>query len=123
MDNAFFSKDFDEILERTDFSRLGKNVAIKVHFGERGCDTFASPEFAKKIYQKITSMGKKATLVECNVLYKVERTLASSHIKLAKEHGFGFAPIDILDGEFGQDFTEINGCKIGAGIKKYDSMV
>jgi uncharacterized protein len=121
--DAFFSKDFDKILEKTDFSRLGKNVAIKVHFGEKGCDTFVSPELVKRVYQKIISMGKKATLVECNVLYKGERTQASSHIKLAKQHGFYFAPIDILDGEMGDKFIIINGCKLGAGIKKYDSMV
>lgn len=48
---------------------------------------------------------------------------ASSHIKLAKAHGFDFAPIDILDGELGDKFIEINGCKIGAGLKKYDSLV
>lgn len=121
--DVFFSKDFNKILEQIDFSKLGKNVAIKVHFGEKGCDTFVSPELVKKIYQKIISMGKKATLVECNVLYKGERTHASSHIKLAKEHGFDFAPIDILDGEFGDNFIIVNGCKLGAGIKKYDSMI
>jgi uncharacterized Fe-S center protein len=31
--------------------------------------------------------------------------------------------IDILDGENGEQFVEINGCKIGAGIKKYDSLI
>ncbi|MDO8516712.1 MAG: DUF362 domain-containing protein [Nanoarchaeota archaeon] len=121
--DVLFSKDFDKLLEKIDFSKLGKNIAIKVHFGEKGCDTYMNPELVKKIYQKISSIGKKATLVECNVLYKGERTQSSSHIKLAKEHGFDFAPIDILDGELGQNFIEIKGCKIGEGIKKYDSLV
>jgi uncharacterized Fe-S center protein len=31
--------------------------------------------------------------------------------------------IDILDGENGEQFVEINGCKIGKGIKKYDSLI
>ncbi len=120
---VLFSKDFDKLLEKIDFSKLGKNVAIKVHFGEKGCDTYMNPELVKKIYQKIVSIGKAATLVECNVLYRGERTQAPSHIRLAKKHGFDFAPIDILDGEFGQNFTEVKGCKLGAGIKKYDSLV
>ncbi len=121
--DVLFSKNFDKILENLDFSKLGKNVAIKVHFGEKGCKTYMNPELVKKVYQKIISEGKKATLVECNVLYKGERTQSSSHIELAKKHGFDFAPIDILDGEFGQDFVEVKGCKIGKGIKKYDSLV
>jgi hypothetical protein len=32
-------------------------------------------------------------------------------------------PIDILDGEHGEEFIEVNGCKIGKGIKKYDSLI
>jgi len=121
--DVLFSKDFDKLLGKIDFSKLGKNVAIKTHFGEKGCDTYVNPELVKKICQKVTSLGKKATLVECNALYRGERTQASSHIKLAKKHGFDFVPIDILDGEFGQNFVEVKGCKLGAGIKQYDSMV
>jgi uncharacterized Fe-S center protein len=121
--DVLFSKDFDGLLEKIDFSKLGKNVAVKVHFGEKGCDTYVNPELVKKIYQRVLSMGKRATLVECNVLYRGERTQASSHIKLAKKHGFDFAPIDILDGELGQNFINVNGCKLGAGIKKYDSLI
>ncbi len=121
--DVLFSKDFDKLLEKIDFSKLGKNVAIKVHFGEKGCKTYMNPELVKKVYQKIISAGRNAALVECNVLYKGERTQSSSHIQLAKKHGFDFAPIDILDGEFGQNFIEVKGCKLGAGIKKYDSLV
>jgi hypothetical protein len=31
--------------------------------------------------------------------------------------------IDILDGEKGEKFVEVNGCKLGARIKKYDSLI
>ncbi|VVB79532.1 Heterodisulfide reductase subunit A-like protein [uncultured archaeon] len=123
MSKVYFSEDLDKILETIDYSKLGKNVAIKVHFGEKGCTTYLDPEIAKKVYEKIISLGKKAALVDCNVLYKGSRTNTTDHIKTAKEHGFGFAPIDILDGELGEEFIEVNGCKIGAGIKKYDSMI
>jgi len=121
--NVLFSKEFDNILKKIDFSKLGKNVAIKVHFGEKGCDTYVNPDLVKEVYKKIISLGKKATLVECNVLYRGERTHASSHVRLAREHGFDFAPIDILDGELVDNFITVNGCKIGGGIRKYDSMV
>jgi len=67
-------------------------------------------------------LGKEAALVECNVLYKGSRTNSTDHIKTARSHGFDM-PIDILDGEFGQDYIELDGCKIGKGITEYDSIV
>jgi uncharacterized Fe-S center protein len=102
---------------------LGDKVAIKVHFGERGCDTYLDPKLVKKIYQKVESLDKKATLIECNVLYKGSRTNRTDHLKTAKNHGFIDMDIDILDGERGEDFIEIDGCKIGTNIKKYDSLI
>jgi uncharacterized protein len=130
MQEVYFSKKIEDVISKLDFSRLGKNVAIKLHFGEKGCVTYVNPKIVRKVYDKIISLGKKATLVECNVLYKGERTRATSHIKLAREHGFDFAPIDILDGEDGSEFIEVklnngvaNPVKLGAGLKKYDSMV
>lgn len=123
MTNVYFSKKIETILENIDYSKLGNKVAIKVHFGEKGCNTYISPELVRKIYQKIEILGKKATLIECNVLYKGSRTNCTDHLKTAKSHGFTDMNIDILDGEKGEEFVEINGCKIGAGIKKYDSLI
>ncbi|MGV8152481.1 MAG: DUF362 domain-containing protein [Candidatus Nanoarchaeia archaeon] len=123
MAGVYFSKSIEKIINKIDFASLGNNVAIKVHFGERGCVTYINPEIVKDVYSRIVAKGKKATLVECNVLYKGSRTNSTDHIRTAKEHGFDFAPIDILDGENGQEFVDVDGCKIGAGIEKYDSMV
>jgi len=123
MNKIYFTQNIEKIIENVDYSKLGQKVAIKVHFGEAGCTTFMDPKLVKKVYQKIESLGKKATLVECNVLYKGSRTNRNDHLKTAKDHGFVDMDIDILDGENGQNFVEINGCKIGAGIKKYDSLI
>ncbi len=130
MAKVYFSKELDKILEKIDFSRLGENVAIKVHFGEVGCTTYLSPMLVKKVYDKVISLGKKATLVECNVLYRGSRTNSTDHIKTAKSHGFDFALIDILDGELGNEEIDvkvqdglINNAKLGSGISKYDSMI
>ncbi len=130
MVEVYYSKNIEGILENIDFSNLGENVAIKTHFGEKGCDTYINPEIVRRVYEKVQSLGKKATLIECNVLYKGERTKASSHKKLAKKHGFDFAEIDILDGEGGDEYVEkdvekgvVNKAKVGRGIGKYDSMV
>ncbi len=123
MVKVYYSKKIEKILDNIDYSKLGNNVAIKVHFGEKGCITYMDPKIVKKVYDKIKSLGKKAALVECNVLYRGSRTNSTDHIATAKEHGFDFAPIDILDGENGNEFIEINSCKIGKGIKKYDSLI
>lgn len=123
MTKVYFSKKIEKILENIDFSVLGEKVAIKLHFGEKGCNTFISPELVRKVYEKVESFGKKATLVECNVLYKGSRTDRISHIETAREHGFIGMDIDILDGERGEEFIEVDGCKLGAGLKKYNSLI
>jgi len=123
MQEVYFCKEIDKILDKIDYSKLGKKVAIKVHFGEKGCTTYINPEIAKKLCDKIKKLEKEPTLIECNVLYKGSRTNSTDHIKTAKEHGFNFCPIDILDGENGSEFIEIDNCKIGKGIKKYDSLI
>ena len=127
---VFLSRDINKIVQKIDAQRLGKNVGIKVHFGEKGCVTFVNPEIVKTIYKKIISFGKKSSLIETNVLYRGERTKKDTHIKLAKAHGFNFAPIDILDGIQGEAFVEIpiekgliSSAKLGKGILKYDSLV
>ncbi len=123
MNKVYFSKNFDKILERIDLSRLGNKVAIKVHFGERGCNTYMDPELVRKAYDKLVNSRRQAALVECNVLYKGNRVNSTSHIRVAREHGFTEMPIDILDGENGSEFIVLDGCKIGAGIKGYDSLL
>jgi hypothetical protein len=129
MSDVYFSKDIDKIIDNMDFSKLGNNVAIKIHFGEMGCVTYLSPLLVKKVYNKIISLNKKATLIECNVLYKGSRTNKADHIKTAIAHGFDFAPIDILDGELGEEELIVpidgivNNAKLGKGIEKYDSIV
>ncbi|TSA45119.1 DUF362 domain-containing protein [bacterium] len=96
---VFFSKDIEKILENIDFSGLGKKVAVKVHFGEKGCNTYINPELVRKVYEKIKSLGEEASLVECNVLYKGSRTNRAEHLQTARDHGFDM-PIDISDGQF-----------------------
>lgn len=122
MVELYFSKSIEHIIAKLDFSTLGKRVAIKVHFGEKGCITHISPLLVKKVYDAIVATGRSAALVECNVLYRGSRTNSTDHIKTAKNNGFTM-PINILDGEQGQDMIELHGCKIGSGIEKYDSLI
>ncbi len=130
MKKVYLSKKIEKIVGQIDRSILGENVAIKLHFGERGCVTFLKPDLVRAVYDKVVSSVRKATLIECNVLYRGSRTNTTEHIKIAKEHGFNFAPIDILDGENGQEFVEVSldkglakNVKLGKGLTKYDSII
>ncbi len=102
-------------------------LGVKVHFGEQGNQTFIP---AKEI-KKIVGLLEKPTLIECNVLYKSPRQRADTHRQLAKEHGFDFAPIDILDGELGEKNLEVSfqggrhlsTAFLGESLKKYHSLL
>jgi len=80
------------------FEMISQNIsgktAIKVHFGEEGNSTFLPASLIKDL-----TLELNATLVETNVLYVSKRRYTESHIELAREHGFNFASIDILDSE------------------------
>lgn len=130
MEKIYFSKEIEQILDNIDYSRLGKNVAVKLHFGEKGCETYINPEIVKKVYDKLKGLGKKVTLVESNVLYRGSRTNSSDHLKTAREHGFENMDIEILDGENGQEFLEVEldkgsvkKVKLGKKLEDYDSMI
>lgn len=130
MTKVYFSKNIKRILEKVDLSQLKEKVGIKTHFGEEGCETYLDPALAKEIYQELKKEGKDSALIECNTLYKGSRTKKESHIKTAKKHGFGFAPINILDGELGEESIKlpvedgiVKVAKVGGGLKKYNSLI
>jgi len=127
---VYFATTINKIIEELDLESLGQKVGIKINFGEKGCITYLNPDMVREVYEAVINTGREAALIETNVLYKGERTHASTHTKLAKEHGFDFAPIDIVDGEDGDQFTEIeltegiaNPVKIASNLKNYDSLV
>jgi uncharacterized Fe-S center protein len=110
-----------KILERIKPKIEGK-IAVKVHFGEKGNRNFINPELIKEL---VTSLN--ATLIETNVLYVSDRRYTESHIALAREHGFTFAPIDIIDDEGeivfqynGRHFKEIH---TGSHLENYDTVI
>lgn len=127
---VYFAKSINTIISELDLESLGQKVGIKINFGEKGCITYLDPALVREVYDAVINTGREAALIETNVLYKGERTHASTHTALAKEHGFDFAPIDILDGEDGDQFTEIglenglaNPVKIATNLKNYDSLI
>lgn len=101
-------------------------LGVKVHFGEEGNTTFIPSELIKKI----TDLVKADAFIETSVLYKSPRRTAAGHKEVALSHGFDFLPIDFLDGEEGDDCTEVEiggkqfrTCHLGKNLDKYKSLL
>jgi uncharacterized Fe-S center protein len=124
---VYFTKEIsgEGVLEIYD--KIGSDVegriAFKTHFGEPGNQNYLKPELSKPLVQKLG-----ATYVETNVLYGGPRGNTEGHIGVAKKHGFGFAPIDILESE-GDKRISVDGLKhfdaivVGNDMENYDWFV
>ncbi len=100
----------------------GKTV-IKLHMGERGNNNYIRPYLLKEL-----ATTTKATLADSNVMYGGARSTTVGHLEVAKEHGFTFAPIDILDAD-GEIKLPVKGgiqvkeALVGSHIMNYDSII
>ncbi len=109
-------------------------VALKIHFGEEGNDSFLSPLMVLPFVEEIKKMDAKPFLTDTNTLYEGSRHNAIKHIKTALKHGFGYtvvkAPLIIADGLRGEngEYITINlkhfeKVKIASDILNSDSMI
>jgi len=126
-----------KIMEAMNLSRIlteGDLTAVKLHFGERGNDSYLNPLFARQVVDKIKKDGAKPFITDTNTLYLGSRKNSVDHIETALEHGYSYAtvqaPIIIADGLRSSNFVEIpiNGkyfkkIKIARDIAEADSMI
>ncbi|MCL2131297.1 MAG: DUF362 domain-containing protein [Lentimicrobiaceae bacterium] len=125
--NVYFTRDISpegvmRIFKYIEEGVKGK-VGIKVHFGEDGNEYFVPAKMVEPLCKALN-----ATLIETNTAYTGRRTKTETHIELAKDHGFTFAPIDILDSEGTLDLPVEGGrnfksVKIGKGLDKYETII
>lgn len=123
---VFFTKDVSPNGVLKVFNALSTDlegkIGIKVHFGAEGNQNFIKPEMYKLLVEKF-----QADFVETNCLYVSNRRFTESHIALAKEHGFGIAPICILDDEgekeIAVDTKHFKSIKVGKAMDNYDSFI
>ena len=108
---------------------LPGKVAVKVHSGEKGNQTFLHPEFWRPMVEEV-----HGTIVECNTAYGDAtggvRDNTESHLKLIEEHGWNkYFDVDLMDAEGPDVVWPIPNGKIlkenylGKNIENYDSML
>jgi uncharacterized Fe-S center protein len=98
-------------------------VAIKLHMGEPGNTNYLRPEIIKPLADEL-----KASLVDSNTYYGGARGTTAGHLQAARDHGFTFAPVDILDSGGEIRIPIANGkhqkeAILGAHIMDYDWIV
>ena len=124
----FKAAEFENILNKKDLT------AIKLHFGEKGNDSYINPVFVRQIVDQVKKAGAKPFLTDTNTLYYGSRHNSVDHLNTAIMHGFDYAvagaPLIIADGIAGENEIEVEinlkhfkTAKIAGDIEKSDSMV
>jgi len=99
-------------------------VAIKLHMGEPGNQNYLRPELLRNLVSEVN-----ASFVDSNtVSYGGRRGSTAVHLQAAKDNGFTYAPVDILDAD-GEVKLPIRGGKhlteaiLGSHIMNYDWII
>jgi uncharacterized Fe-S center protein len=91
----------------------GETVGIKIHWGERGNESFLSPLYTRQIVAWLLESGIKPFVFDTTVLYSGGRRTGEESLKTAAEHGFTEdtlgCPVLIGDGMDGRDVLDIAG--------------
>ena len=98
-------------------------VVIKLHMGEPGNQNYLRPELLKDLVGEV-----KGSFADSNTAYGGRRGTTASHIEAAKEHGFTYAPVDILDADGTVKLPVKNGVHLseallGSHIMNYDWII
>ena len=82
--------------------RAGANVAIKLHFGERGNTAFIRPVLVRRVVEEIRALDARPFLTDTCTLYRGSRETAPAHLETAIQNGFAYAvvnaPLIVADG-------------------------
>lgn len=89
----------------------GDEIGIKLHWGERGNQSFLSPVYAREIIQWLQYQGFRPFVFDTTVLYSGGRRTGSDTLQTAAEHGYTEqylgCPIVVADGMDGRDVIDI----------------
>ena len=126
---VYFTKTItpEKVLEM--YEALGKEltgkIAVKLHSGEEGNQTFLKPDFWRPIIDKLNG-----TVVECNTAYEGSRNTTEKHLKTIEKHGWSkYFDVDLMDAEGPDMILDIPEGKViqknyvGKDMKNYDGMI
>lgn len=124
----FDAAGFDRVVRPDDLT------AVKVHVGERGCDTYVNPVFVRQVVDKVKERGAHPFITDTATLYAGSRADAVRHTVTAIEHGFDYAvvgaPVIVADGLTGGYWEEVEvegkhfrRVRIAGGIRAAGSML
>lgn len=124
----FSAVGFDDLIGEGDLT------AIKLHFGERGNETYVKPAFVRQVADAVRESGGRPFLTDTATLYRGGRENAVDHLLTAIDHGFDLssagAPLIIADGLHGTDYVEVDigkrqiqKARIASDIAAADSMI
>jgi uncharacterized Fe-S center protein len=124
---VYFTKDISARGLLAAFNKLnvpvsGK-VAIKLHMGEDGNTNYLRPELLRDLVTNV-----KGSFVDSNTLYGGKRGNTAGHLTVAKDHGFVYAPVDILDADGESRLPAQGGARlkeiiVGSHILNYDWII
>jgi len=109
------------------YNALGVQVsgktAIKLHMGEPGNQNYLRPELLRDLTAAVNG-----TFTDSNTYYGGRRTNTAGHLAAAREHGFTYAPVDILDSNGEIRLPVKNGkhlqeARMGSNIMDYDWII
>jgi uncharacterized Fe-S center protein len=109
-------------------------IGLKIHFGERGNDSYISPTLIRYIIDKIKDTGANPFLTDTNTLYYGKRHNSVDHFKTAILNGFSYsvvgAPVIIADGLHSENESliqinqkHVSNAKIGGDIVNSDGLI
>ena len=116
---------FERLINGADGLKIIDNntqCAVKIHFGEDGNLKFVHPQYVRTLVAMIRKAGGRPFLTDTTTLYSGRRFRADSHLELAKEHGFDFAPVIIADGLYGDEYFESGGSKIAGLFQNLETL-
>ena len=109
------------------YKALGVQVSgktmIKLHMGEPGNQNYLRPELLRDLVAAVNG-----SFADSNTYYGGRRTNTAGHLAVAKEHGFTYAPVDILDADGEVRLPIKNGkhlqeARFGSHIQNYDWII
>lgn len=112
-DQDRLAQEFPGLLARLIDCEFSNNrvCGIKVHFGEKGNETYIPARFSRIAVDFLKERGARPFLFETNTLYYGQRGNTIDHLNLAYEHGFSpaeiGAPVVIADGMRGEASVDV----------------